>query len=203
MKYGTRGKPKAGAEKIISGYKIALSFKRDEAVCNKLLHSKGRFILATNDLDKGSFSDQSMLDEDKDQQKVEGGFRFIKDPWFMVDSIFLKSPKRITALMMVMTLCLMVYNIMQYKLRQNLKAQNATLPNQVNKEIQNPTIRWIFQIMEGINILQLWQDNVAKPIKQIITNLTGLRKKIIGLLSDTAWKMYGLIQENNSQVLGI
>ena len=35
----------------------------------------------------------------------------------MVDSVFLKSEKRIEALMMVMTLCLMVYNVAQYRLR--------------------------------------------------------------------------------------
>jgi len=48
---------------------------------------------------------------------VERGFRFLKDPWFMVDSIFLKSTKRIEALMMLMTLFLLVYNIGQYRLR--------------------------------------------------------------------------------------
>jgi transposase len=51
---------------------------------------------------------------------VESGFRFLKDPWFMVDSVFLKSPQRISALMVVMTLCLLVYNIAQYNLRLRL-----------------------------------------------------------------------------------
>lgn len=75
-----------------------------------------------------------MLEEYKSQQKVEGGFRFLKDPWFMVDSIFLKSPLRIEALMMVMTtLCLLVYNVAQYRLREALKGKNETLPNQLNK----------------------------------------------------------------------
>ena len=99
------------------------------------------FILATNDLDEKNFSNQQMLSEYKEQQNVEGGFRFLKDPWFMVDSIFLKSAKRIEALMMVRTLCLMVYNIAQYKLRNALK-------------VQNPTMRWIFQIMEGVGVIQ-------------------------------------------------
>ena len=102
-----------------------------------MLNSKGRFILATNDLDKENYQDQMMLNEYKEQQNVESGFRFFKDPWFMVDSIFLKSPKRIEALMMVMTLCLMIYNISQYKLRETLKEKNETLPNQLNKQVQS------------------------------------------------------------------
>lgn len=196
MKYAKRGKPKAGEEKIVSGFKVESSFERNEDEINKILNSKGRFILATNDLDEESFADQQMLSEYKEQQNVEGGFRFIKDPWFMLDSIFLKSPKRIEALMMVMTLCLMVYNIAQYKLRQTLRIEKETLPNQLNKEVQNPTIRWIFQIMEGINIIQFYQNNVIKPIKEIMTNLNALRRKIIGLFGDSACRMYGLIQEN-------
>ena len=76
-----------------------------------------------------------MLKEYKEQQGVEGGFRFIKDPWFMVDSIFLKSATRIEALMMVMTLCLLVYNFAQHRLRDSLKQHNTTIPNQLDKPV--------------------------------------------------------------------
>jgi hypothetical protein len=61
----------------------------------------------------------------------------------MVDSVFLKSPRRIEALMMVMTLCLLVYNVAQYRLRVKLRTKGETLPNQLNKEVQNPNLRWI------------------------------------------------------------
>jgi transposase len=53
----------------------------------------------------------------KEQQGVERGFRFIKDPLFHLSGVFLKKPERIDALMMVMTLCLMVYNAGQYVVR--------------------------------------------------------------------------------------
>lgn len=203
MKYAKKGKPKAGEEKIITGYEVKSSFTRNEEEINKLLNSKGRFILATNDLDKENYQDQMMLDEYKEQQNVEGGFRFFKDPWFMVDSIFLKSPKRIEALMMVMTLCLMVYNISQYKLRETLKEKNETLPNQLDKQVQNPTMRWIFQVMEGVSIVQFYEDKIHKPIKEVITNLNKLRIKIIRLFGDTACQMYGLIKKSPTEILGM
>jgi transposase len=195
MKYAKKGKPKPGDEKIIFGYKIESSFERNQNEVNKLLTSKGRFILTTNDLNEKKFPNENILNEYKEQQNVEGGFRFLKDPWFMVDSIFLKSPKRIEALMMVMTLCLMVYNISQYKLRTALKEKDETLPNQINKEVQNPTMRWIFQIMEGINIIQFFENEIEKPIKELITNINDLRKRIICLFGDTARVMYGLIKK--------
>ena len=137
-------------------------------------------------------SDEKILSEYKEQQCVERGFRFLKDPWFMVDSIFLKSPRRIEALMMIMTLCLMVYNIGQYRLRCALKEKNETLPNQLNQSVKNPTLRWIFQIMEGISVVHFFRENIFTPVKKVIANLNDLRIKIINLFGSTAQKIYGI-----------
>ena len=158
--------------------------------------------LCDNDLDEQSCSDEQMLAEYKQQQGVERGFRFLKDPWFIVDSIFLKSPKRIEALMMVMTLCLLVYNVTQYRLREALKTQKETLPNQLNKPIQNPTLRWIFQLMEGISIVTL--PDTMESTQEFVTNLTEVRQKIIRLFGKTAGWMYGIIiPQNSADTLGM
>lgn len=203
MKYEKPGKPKAGEEKTVTGYQLITDLKRNLLAIENLLQKKGRFILATNDLDEETYSDEQMLEEYKAQQKVEGGFRFLKDPWFMLDSIFLKLPHRIEALMMVMTLCLLVYNVGQYKLRSALTTQDETLPNQLGKEVKTPTLRWIFQVMEGIGIVQFY-DGVARVlVKQVVTNLTDLRKKIIRLLGEIASEMYGLIPKKTTEILGM
>lgn len=125
------------------------------------------------------------------------GFRFLKDPWFMVDSIFLKSPRRIEALMMVMTLCLLVYNVAQYRLREALKAQEETLPNQLNKPVQNPTLRWVFQMMEGISIVTL--SDAAGSTQEVVTNLTEVRQKTIRFFGKTACCMYGIVIHQKSE----
>ena len=148
-------------------------------------------------MDREGYTDQMILEEYKEQQKVETGFRFLKDPWFMVDSIFLKLPRRIEALMMVMTLCLMVYNVGQYKLREKLDEEKETLPNQLGKEVKNPTLRWIFQIMEGIGLVCFFDPSSSRAYREVITNLSKLRKKIISLFGETASYMYGLIQRNH------
>ncbi|MDE5113583.1 MAG: IS1634 family transposase, partial [Trichodesmium sp. St15_bin1_1] len=55
----------------------------------------GRFILATNVLDKMELTTHTeVLSKYKGQQLVERGFRFLKDPLFLTDSVFLKSPLR-------------------------------------------------------------------------------------------------------------
>ena len=67
----------------------------------------GRFILATNQCDYGLLDNHSILKQYKEQSCVESGFKFIKKNAFELDSFFLKTPERISALMMIMTLCLM------------------------------------------------------------------------------------------------
>ena len=86
----------------------------------------------------------------------------------------------------------MIYNIAQYRLRQTLKIENETLPNQINKPVQNPTMRWIFQIMEGIGVIRFYEKNLSKPIREMITNLNELRRKIIKLFGEPACKIYGI-----------
>ncbi|MGZ3745555.1 MAG: IS1634 family transposase [Pseudobdellovibrionaceae bacterium] len=202
-KYAGRGRPKQGAEKKVAGYKVEATFSRNEEVIKKVLSSKGRFILATNELNESVCTDEEILGEYKEQQDVERGFRFLKDPWFMVDSVFLKTPKRIEALMMVMTLCLMVYNFGQYRIREQLKEQQTTLPNQLGKEVGNPTLRWVFQLMEGIGVVYFYEILSAQRVREVITNLTHLRRKIISLFGETAERMYGLIPKTSLGGLGM
>lgn len=190
-KYPGKGRPAAGAEKTVVGYQLIVDVCRNATAIQQVKNRKGRFILATNDLDEQRCPDELMLSEYKQQQGVERGFRFLKDPWFMVDSIFLKSPRRIEALMMVMTLCLLVYNVTQYRLREALKARQETLPNQLNKPIQNPTLRWLFQLMEGISIVAL--SDTMGSVQEFVTNLSEVRQKIIRLFGKTAGWMYGII----------
>lgn len=191
-KHLVAGRPSADAKKEVVGYQASTSYEEDREKITALLNKKGRFILATNDLDKTIYPDHYMLDDYKSQQNVEGGFRFLKDPWFMVSSIFLKLPRRIESLMMIMTLCLFVYNLAQYKLREALVKEDETLPNQLGKEIKNPTMRWIFQLMEGISIVKLGEELVEGTVKEFITNLSDIRRKIIYFFGKNAVAIYGL-----------
>lgn len=202
-KFKASGRPSAGELKEVVAYKIIGSYGRNEEEIKKLLNSKGRFILATNDCNKENYTEINILNEYKEQQNVEGGFRFLKDPWFMVDSIFLKTPKRIEALMMVMALCLLVYNVAQYQLRKKLDEENETLPNQLNQPIKTPTLRWIFQVMEGINIVLFLKEQTSEIYKKLVTNLSEVRKKIIRFFGESACKMYGIIAKSPTEILGM
>ena len=88
----------------------------------------GMFILATNELDENTLDMNELLTNYQSQQKVENGFRFLKDPEFLTSSIYLKNRKRVEALLMIMTLCLLVYAGLEHKMRQELANQEEFFP---------------------------------------------------------------------------
>ena len=49
---------------------------------DQMARKKGRFIIATNQIDQAKLSDQELFDGYKGQAKVERGFRFLKAPSF-------------------------------------------------------------------------------------------------------------------------
>lgn len=186
-KYECRGRPNPLTPKITQ-YKIVCNLTENDEAISSALNKKGRFVLATNQLDGEALPSEKILIQYKEQQSVEGGFRFLKDPWFMVGSFFVKTRRRIEALMMVMTLCLLVYNFAQYRVRKTLEEYKDTVPNQLGKPINNPTVKWLFQCMEGIAIIRT-------TTQAIITNLDELRCKIIKLFGKTACQIYGIPAE--------
>ena len=189
-KHASKGRPKKDVNLQVVGYVIEGKVTINNSKADQLLQHKGKFILATNQLDEKILPNELILSEYKEQNSVERGFAFLKDPWFMVDSIYLKSKKRIAALMMIMTLCLLVYNFAQYKVRKALRDAGEFLPNQVKKQIQNPTLKWLFLMMEGIAVV-----NIATKINSFknsfVSNLTPIRKKIISLFGISAENIYG------------
>jgi transposase len=190
-KYEKRGRHTTD-EKIKSiEYKVTVRYIPDKESIEKTKNCKGKFILATNVLDENELSNVDMLVEYKRLQGTERGFRFLKDPWFMASDVYLKKQSRIDSLMMIMTLCLMVYNFSQYHVRKYLKDNNDTLPNQKNKEVQNPTTRWIYEMMVYAVISVVKIPNNNGSYKEVISNIKQVHKKIITIFGKEAMEIYG------------
>src|SRR6266508_4164072 len=109
----------------------------------------------SNELDPQLLSDQELVTTYKDQGGVERGFRFLKDPLFLASSVFVKKPERIIALSLIMVLCLLVYRLAEYRLRARLATTEQTIPDQVQKPTARPTMRWVFQCFEDIELLHV------------------------------------------------
>ena len=187
--YSRRGRPTAEDQQEVVGYNLEGSVEEDTMAIEEARRSLGRFIIATNDLDTARLPAQAMLENYKDQGvSVERGFRFLKDPLFFAHSLFLKKPERIMALLMIMGLSLLIYSLAERKLRQALKEMNATVPDQRRKPTQKPTIRWIFQLFEGLDILLVKQNGVVM-LRQLL-NLRPAQEQVITLLGPQVQKCY-------------
>jgi transposase len=140
------------------------------------------FILATNELDATLLPPPELLQGYKGQSHAERGFRFLKDPQFLASSLYLKKPERIMALLMVMTVCLLVYAALEYRIRKALKDHGATFPDQKGQPTQNPTARWVFHSFVGIHVLLIPQQ------WPIVINLAEEHRNLLQLLGTRyAW----------------
>lgn len=187
--YAQPGRPPQGAEPQVLGYRLVGEVVEDQTALDAAARRRGKFIIATNELDPERLSPEAMLAVYKAQGvSVERGFRFLKDPMFFADSLFLKKPERIMALLMVMGLSLLVYALAERHLRQALAAENETIPNQVGKPTRRPTLRRVFQMFEGIDLLLIVAG--GQVVDRRVLNLTPVRLKIIALLGPAVKMCY-------------
>ena len=140
-------------------------------------------------LNRDTVSSEQLGHLGKEQSSVESGFKFIKNNAFELDSFYLKTPARIGALMMIMTLCLMVYNFAQYSLRKCLDEQGDVLPNQVGKPIKNRTMKWVAELMSMIAVVTIMIDDKRH---RIVTNVKKVHQRIIACFGVHAFEIYGL-----------
>jgi transposase len=185
-RYAKRGRPGPNTPLQAINWQIQAQIVVDEDRIEQRQHEKACFVLATNIPDR-ELTDVEVFHAYMNQSSVERGFRFLKDPLFFVSSLFLKKPSRIEGLLMVMTLSLLVYSIAQRRLRNELKKQEETLPNQIDIPTAKPTLRWIFQALEGIHRVTIATET---GVRVLVEGLTDLRAKILQLLGPSVCQKY-------------
>jgi transposase len=183
LHYEKRGKPKPDALPTSISYRVTADVISMNTEISAQRVRCGRFILATNILDSRQFTADDALGEYKAQQSTERGFRFLKDPLFFTSSVFLKSARRIEALGMIMALCLLVYNLAQRQLRLALALSQDTIPNQLGKPTNSPTLRWVFQCFMAVHLVSF------QGLTQVV-NLSPLRLRILNFFSPACQRYY-------------
>ena len=183
--YDKPGRPRKGESPQRYTYHLQATLVLDEDAVALLRNQAGRFILATNLLDTQLWPNEMILQEYKNQQSCERGFRFLKDPLFFASRLFVKLPQRVAALAMIMGLCLLVYSIGQRQLRSSLAEAIETIPNQRGKPTERPTLRWVLQCFQSVHLV--WVDGRKWSIK-----LNDSQKHILRFLGSACQKYYFL-----------
>jgi len=147
---GRVGRPRKGEAPVAVHYRLLARLEVDEGKLERARRGLGRFILATNVLDREGLPPWEVLRRYKDQARtVERGFRFLKDPLFFTGSTFLKRPER------VMALALLVYALGEWELRRRLEGTGSSLPDQKGRPTAKPTLRWVFQLFMWVRLVEL------------------------------------------------
>lgn len=189
MGYAAPGRPRKDSQPQVQGYQIEAKLVQDKQVQAQHERKRGKFIIATNQMDPFRLATAEMLSVYKAQGvTVERGFRFLRDPMFFADSLFLHKPQRIMALLMVMGLALLVYALAERKLRRQLKAKRQTIPDQKGRPTQTPTMRRVFQMFEGIDLLIISIAN--RVVRRQVLNLRPVHHQILELLGEPVKNIY-------------
>jgi hypothetical protein len=72
-------------------------------------------------------------------------------------------------------------------MRACLVQQKETLPNQIGLEIEAPTLRWVFQLLYGINYLDI---SLGEQCHQVVEGITPLKQKILRLFGKSVADLY-------------
>jgi transposase len=185
-RYANKGRPRADTPCQAIAWQIQARVRPDTERIGYAKQLGACYVLGTN-IEAAQLSDVEVIGGYKGQAKAEGGFRFLKDPLFFVSSLFVKKPCRIQGLLMVMTLALLVYSVAQRRLRHALARQNATIPNQINQPTSRPTLRWVFQMLEGIERVRMMVDG---KVRELITGLNEVRIAILRLFGEQVCLVY-------------
>jgi transposase len=185
-RYACKGRPTPTTPIKAIKWQIHVDSRPDNEQMGYCKQYKACFVIGTN-VDVHQLSDADVIQAYKGQAQAEGGFRFLKDPLFFASSLFVKKSSRIQGLLMVMTLALLVYSVAQRRLRQHLAHHNETVPNQINQPTRRPTLRWVFQLLEGIHRVRV---TVQGQVYDLVEGLNEGKIKVLRLFGEGVCRLY-------------
>ena len=185
--HGSKGRPRKDASPSGYQWQVVATVSVNFLQAMQEVLRKACWIVGTNVLEPAVLSDQALSSTYKDQGGVERGFRFLKDPLFLASSVFVKKPERIMALSFIMVLCLLVYRLAEFRLRARLTETEQTIPDQVHKPTARPTMRWVFQCFEGIELLHVQTSATSLTI---VLRLESVHRLVLALLGPLYEKLY-------------
>lgn len=187
-RHASRGRPCKDAP-LKEEWQIVATVAINQELTEQEAFRKACWIIGTNILETAEISDGTLTTTYKEQGGVERGFRFLKDPLFLASSVFVKKPERIMALSLIMVLCLLVYRLAEFRLRARLVETAQTIPDQVQKPTMRPTMRWVFQCFEGIDLLHI---HVALGSQSLVLRLQPVHRLVLALLGPPYENLYNI-----------
>lgn len=179
------GRPKAdGTRKIKrTTYRLKISLRPREEAISRARKEAGCFVLITNEPEEssGGLSSRELLRAYQDQHSVERNFGFLKDP-VIVNALFLKSPRRIEALGLILVLALMIWRLMERTMRVSLKESDSKVVGWNNRQTSRPTSFMMTTKFVSVIVIRTAERRFLAepldPIQQSYLQILGLSEAV-------------------------
>ena len=86
-----------------------------------------------------------------------------------------------------MTLCLLIYSVAEHRLQHQMREQEVKLPDQRGRLVERLTMRRVFQMFHGIEVLRIEQEG---QVSERILNLKPVHETILELMGAACQRCY-------------
>lgn len=122
-----RGRPKVNeVREEGTRFRVIPHTKEKEALISEQKKQCSLFVLITSHQDEQTCSNRRVLETYEGQDAAETRFRLLKSP-AMINAVYIKDLKRIEALGTVLVIALMVYGVLEWRVRERLKEEKEPL----------------------------------------------------------------------------
>ena len=118
-------------------YRVVTKVRQNKEAIEKLREEAGCFVLLAN-VPAEEKSGIDILRTYKEQDGIERNFGFLKDP-LVANDVFLKKPRRIEAMGLVLVLSLLLWRLMERTMRRKANDEHLMLKGWNNADTLRPT----------------------------------------------------------------
>lgn len=167
-----RGRPSKDQPRVPLSYDYILDItvEIDDAALVDMRLKAGCFVLLCNLIEKSDYNNwsaQALLQLYKNQSGIEQNFGFLKDP-VIVNSIFLKTPKRIEVLGLILVISLLIWRLMERCMRQYIESTGNTITGWEKRPTKRPTSFMMTTKFLTIIVLRSGDTRrLGKPLKPV------------------------------------
>ncbi len=169
-------------------FRVQTEMRRDSDRIRTEMEKASCFVLISRMPDDEEITDEYILRTYKEQTVVERHFTFIKDPK-IVGPVYMKKPQRVEALAYVFLMALLVFSILQRRVRRAMQHEEEPLILHGNVKSFNPTGQRILQLLKHMMVIKMpdgsrqLPDNI--PVPERLLRLLGLPGHVFTRIPDT------------------
>ncbi|SDT35902.1 Transposase [Paenibacillaceae bacterium GAS479] len=175
-----RGRPKADERPAMAvQWRITVGeLHYEEEALLMQAQKQGLFVLATSHPESETWTSTRVLQTYKGQAAAETRFRLLKDP-VILDAIYLKQPRRVEALGVVFVMALLIYGLLEWRVRENLKQEKEPLILPGKRKSFEPTGEMLLALLKTIQVIHVTMDGTR--IRGLSAHVDDQVKRIIRL----------------------